>query len=385
MNAPHVDFMPMIGPLVRLSRELSISLTNVFMVVVLRKLVELNFPSDQLKIRIIVWGMFVLELVQTATTTHQAWYYGVSSWNNPAALATFPWSATTVPTMAGIRGFASPGRFSQPDDIDPLQSPRLRSCSMPGGYRPCPPTGSSRAWQSSSCCDCRGVDRYQFAAFLTPTKLKALHPEFEVWHLPLWVASSFVTDVLIAACMLWILYNAKNRTVWARSSNIIGRLIGITVGTGLAIAICGALTLALFATTKGSSFQYLPAAYIWGKLYSNSVMVSLNSRRSTTGSAPNTAGATDAESYPLSIHVSHQVFRRGDDNRSAITGGQSWNEVACGTGTDAAITYYLQRKSTSSAPGASGKVPLTITVDSRPPEHDSDLYALSKEDQGIAH
>lgn len=47
--------------------------------------------------------------------------------------------------------------------------------------------------------------------------------------------------------------------MWSRSNNIFGRLIGITVGTGLAIALCGALTLALFATTVGASFQYLPA------------------------------------------------------------------------------------------------------------------------------
>lgn len=43
-----------------------------------------------------------MELVQTATTTHQAWYYGVELWDNPAGLAVFPWSAPTVPIMAGI-------------------------------------------------------------------------------------------------------------------------------------------------------------------------------------------------------------------------------------------------------------------------------------------
>ena len=40
---------------------------------------------------------------------------------------------------------------------------------------------------------------------------------------------------------------------------MIGKLVVITVGTGLAIALCGALTLALFVTTVGASFQYLPA------------------------------------------------------------------------------------------------------------------------------
>lgn len=49
-----------------------------------------------------VYGLLILELVQTATTTHQAWYYGVTLWNSPEKLLTFPWSAPTVPIMAGI-------------------------------------------------------------------------------------------------------------------------------------------------------------------------------------------------------------------------------------------------------------------------------------------
>ena len=71
------------------------------------------------------------------------------------------------------------------------------------------------------------------------------------------------------------LYTAKNQSGWSRSNNIIGRLIGITVGTGLAIALCGALTLALFATTVGASFQYLPA-YVFPALYENQLVLTFS-------------------------------------------------------------------------------------------------------------
>lgn len=46
--------------------------------------------------------VFVLELVQTVTSTHQAWWYTVTNWNNQPALLDFPWSAMTIPTMSGI-------------------------------------------------------------------------------------------------------------------------------------------------------------------------------------------------------------------------------------------------------------------------------------------
>lgn len=52
--------------------------------------------------RSLVYFIFVLELVQTGTTTHQAYYYGVQAFNNVELLLTFPWSAMTVPVMAGI-------------------------------------------------------------------------------------------------------------------------------------------------------------------------------------------------------------------------------------------------------------------------------------------
>lgn len=58
--------------------------------------------------------------------------------------------------------------------------------------------------------------------------------------------------------------------------------------------------------------------------YSNSVMVSLNSRRSSPRGGTSTG---DADSYPLSIHVSHQVFRQGDEERSASNAAPSWTAV----------------------------------------------------------
>ncbi|KAI0645040.1 hypothetical protein C8Q79DRAFT_912274 [Trametes meyenii] len=188
-----------------------------------------------------VWALLILELVQTATTTHQAWYYGVSSWNDPGALLTFPWSASTVPIMAGIIAAVAQLFYAW----------RIWALSSSWVFRVMAVLIILLALlQSLTAIIASGI----FLAFLTPQKLQSLHPEFE-----LWVSASFVTDVLIAGCMLWILYTAKSHTVWARSNNIIGKLIGITVGTGLAIALCGVLTLALFVTTVGASFQYLPA------------------------------------------------------------------------------------------------------------------------------
>lgn len=67
----------------------------------------LHNPDDLLNTNLIVCTLIILELVQTATSTHQAWWYGVTNWNNPSALLEFPWSAMTLPTMSGISEFVN--------------------------------------------------------------------------------------------------------------------------------------------------------------------------------------------------------------------------------------------------------------------------------------
>ncbi len=55
------------------------------------------------------------------------------------------------------------------------------------------------------------------------------------------------------------LYTAKQTTVFLDSDSLLASLIINTIGSGLAIALVGTITLVLFVTTVGASFQYLPA------------------------------------------------------------------------------------------------------------------------------
>ena len=75
----------------------------------------------------------------------------------------------------------------------------------------------------------------------------------------LWIVRRLLCCTNACADVPHQLWRVKSKSIWESSNNIIGKLIGITIGTGAAIALCGALTLALFATTVGLSFQYLPA------------------------------------------------------------------------------------------------------------------------------
>ncbi|KAJ7249316.1 hypothetical protein C8J57DRAFT_1239777 [Mycena rebaudengoi] len=197
-----------------------------------------------------LYGIFFLELVQTATTTHQAWWYMITNWNDPSSLLTFPWSAMTVPTMAGLSWSNRILQFFYAWRIWTLSTSKIiRGCTV------------LIIILAIAQCTSAIVVAAVFQANATAEHLASLHPEFSFW-----IASSFVADVLVAACMLWVLNQAKTQSMVPDTSSLLTKLIVNTIGTGSAIALCGALTLALFLTTVGFSFQYLPAAYILGKL-----------------------------------------------------------------------------------------------------------------------
>ncbi|KAK7035346.1 hypothetical protein VNI00_011877 [Paramarasmius palmivorus] len=142
----------------------------------------------------------------------------------------------------------------------------------------------------------------------TQQTLLRLHPAFS-----LWLAGSFVADVLITGSMFWILHTAKAKSSFARSDALINRLISNTVQTGALTVVVATVDLALFVRFTDATYHFVPA-YILGKLYTNSFMATLNARKSTspTGSSvvssgPSTAsyGMMDFRSNPNSRAQKH--------------------------------------------------------------------------------
>ncbi|KAJ6617534.1 hypothetical protein B0H10DRAFT_1305648 [Mycena sp. CBHHK59/15] len=122
-----------------------------------------------------------------------------------------------------------------------------------------------------------------------------LHPGFSVW-----LAGSLATDVLITTCMTYILYSAKMRTPWADSVTMLGRLVNITVQTGLATVVTACIDLILFLHFSTTDYHLVPA-YILGKLYSNSLLLSLNMRNSRSA---HTTPTQPSESLPMEYFTS---------------------------------------------------------------------------------
>ncbi|KAI0049155.1 hypothetical protein FA95DRAFT_1604686 [Auriscalpium vulgare] len=233
-----------------------------------------NFPNDTLRLRLLVLVLLCLDIVQTAFGTHMAWFYMVKTWSNPAQIGASVWSEAMNPVMCSIIQTFYAWR------IWTLRKSVLTRCLtvvivLIALSQSLTATISSVLIQINSdtkqVCDSTGCENIKS---WIQTVLR-LQPEYE-----LWLAGSFVADILISGCMVWILYTEKRDfTVTTRIESIINKLMINAIQTGLVTVACAGVELSLFVTVgKAGNYPLIPA-YILGKLYSNSLLVTLNARK----------------------------------------------------------------------------------------------------------
>ncbi|EJF65671.1 hypothetical protein DICSQDRAFT_77347 [Dichomitus squalens LYAD-421 SS1] len=84
-------------------------------------------------------------------------------------------------------------------------------------------------------------------------------------------------DVAIAGCLCTILH--LSRTEFSKSNALINKLMVFAVNTGLLTSICAVTSLITFFAVP-NSFVYITFYYLIGRLYNNSLLATLNARRS---------------------------------------------------------------------------------------------------------
>ncbi|KAJ7499482.1 hypothetical protein FB451DRAFT_1205619 [Mycena latifolia] len=249
-----------------------------------------TFPTDMVILRILVYGLFLVDVAQTAILTHHGWFFIVTTWGDPAGFDVLPWTASMLPVLCGFVSatvqifyswriwILSPNRFLRAVSILIVLIALVQGLAgiITGFLSLHPPTQEN---------------------------LIRLHPGFS-----LWLAGSFAVDVLITACMTYILSQAKQKTTWNPTETMLTTLMHRVIQTGAASAICAAIDLALFVGVPSTNFHFVPA-YILGKVYTNSLMLTLNLRRPTAAHNKVQAPESELNSY------------RMDDTRGRSTGG----------------------------------------------------------------
>ncbi|KAJ7461958.1 hypothetical protein FB451DRAFT_1404453 [Mycena latifolia] len=222
--------------------------------------------SDRVSIQILVYIVFLVELLQTVLITHTSWVTLIANWGDIAALISTPWSSATTPVLNGIVSASVQCFFAW------------------------------RVWQLTHSNIGRAV-AILIVAVASMQLGAAAAVTAEVLDLQTWLAGSLVCDSIIAISMVTILMQAQRQSRFKATETMLNRLIVNTIETGAITAGIALVELILFKLFP-STYYHITTEYVLGRMYSNVLFASLNGRqrsRNTIHGAMHNFGTVNGE------------------------------------------------------------------------------------------
>ncbi|KAK0194314.1 hypothetical protein F5146DRAFT_1119572 [Armillaria mellea] len=216
----------------------------------------LAFPNDRRLLKNLVYGIYVIESVQTILVAHDTFATFGYGFGDMDALAKINFFWLTVPIMSAVAACFGQGFYAyrifilSKSRIIPILVICISSISFVAAI-------------------ISGV--YCFKAGTT-TKLNNRKTYIAVG---LSCGTSTLCDVIIAICMTY--YLMCSTTHFCRTRTLLTKLIRLTIETGSVTAIVALLSFVLFIVFPNQAF-YMTPALIVPKLYANAVYMVLNSR-----------------------------------------------------------------------------------------------------------
>ncbi|KAI0053219.1 hypothetical protein FA95DRAFT_941363 [Auriscalpium vulgare] len=216
------------------------------------------FPEDRKRVKCLVYGIFILETVQTAFAGNDLFYWLCKNFGNYAALD--KWYLTTIdtPIFGSITTLVVQSFFSYRIQI----------------------IKKSLRWLSIiifmiSLLQVIGGVVGGIQGTVHPSVADA-HRKESVILVYLWYAGDAVADTMIAVTMVYLFAVSRNQD-FHYMNDVLTRLMRLTVETNVLSASVVILSLALYAGLPNHRYYFAPAAII-SKLYANTLLVSLNNR-----------------------------------------------------------------------------------------------------------
>jgi len=212
-----------------------------------------NFPDDRRYLKALAYFVFLVETVQTALTGADVYYWFMAGFGDLSRLEKSNFSAIDSPTLDAIISFIVQGFFC---------------------YRIW--TLNKKAWWLALVIAILAVIQAIGAAWggikaVTLGTYSVVKPAQY-----LWLITSALADVLIAVAMLWLL--KQMRSIEGRySSYVLPRVVRLTVETNILTASVAVISFALYVAFPNEIYYACPTGII-GKLYSNTLFVTLNNR-----------------------------------------------------------------------------------------------------------
>ncbi|KAH9064355.1 hypothetical protein EDB87DRAFT_1762643 [Lactarius vividus] len=251
-----------------------------------------NFPGDRTPVKLLVYSLFLVETVQTALSGTDLYYWFVSGFGKMDHLTAPYNSAFDIPIMGSIVALIVQSFFVY------------------------------RIWVLSGRLSCLVICLFSIVATVGGIYggvYTHLHKQFASGRMLkilalTWVSGNALADGLIAGSLLFYL-TRRCREGGNFSDHALSKVVRLTIETNVLTTTAGIVALLTIAIFPDKPWFTCPTA-IFGKLYSNTLLVSLNNRislreghRTVVKAPPSTSALTTsaltANSRPGSgiVHV----------------------------------------------------------------------------------
>ncbi|TFY79283.1 hypothetical protein EWM64_g4729 [Hericium alpestre] len=223
----------------------------------------LSFPTDNLWIKITVYGLFIVDTFHTVIVTDVGWSFLCKGWGDLNALRFTSWGFDITPLVSGIAAAWVQLFFAW----------RIWTLGMRGNY--------PWIWKIVTILIVLVALAQGIAGMAAGIRFISL-ADIAQFHIiygsaSTWLAGSAACDVMIALSMVILLSGAKKRAFGTKSERLLSRLIQMTIETGAVTATAAVLDLAFFLGQPENNLHLLMALLL-AKLYTNTLYATLNSR-----------------------------------------------------------------------------------------------------------
>ncbi|PIL32221.1 hypothetical protein GSI_05466 [Ganoderma sinense ZZ0214-1] len=231
------------------------------------------YPADLPILKCLVSFVLVLETVSSALSMHVCYRYLVTNYFHPQALMGGEWSLNLFPLLSGVIMVATQSFFIRRVWILGRQYRYFLAIAV--SHVVVSPGLHSDALQVALCF-------VEMGFFIAATVEAFVIPTFKEYERATWLVSTGSTmavssDILITAMLITAL--RRSRTGIKRTDSMLDVMIMYSINTGLLTGIANLGSL-LFAFIQPGTLIWAGVGIPGVKMYANTLMAALNSRRS---------------------------------------------------------------------------------------------------------
>ncbi|KAJ4492825.1 hypothetical protein C8J55DRAFT_215872 [Lentinula edodes] len=219
-----------------------------------------RYPGDLWYIKCLVAIVWVFDSIHQALISHTVYFYVVTNFSNPTEQANLVWSILLEVLFNGLIGFLVQSFLT------------MRVWKMSNQNKPLTLLIVMFVLGELGCSVAFTISSLKLVTWKDLTSLKSLSMTVNVL--------GAVSDVIIAAGLFYFLH--RSRTGFKKSDTMISKLIMFTVSTGLLTSVCAVASL-LSILIWGKTLIYVAFYFSLGRLYSNSLLATLNARKGIRG------------------------------------------------------------------------------------------------------